>query len=286
MDLQEKTPQRDLQDTTPQIAHEEKPGVVGFIRNNLLAVGAVGVVGIAALAWLAFGFLGIQAAFIDNEVDEDLDNLFGTVETVEAAPAEETVEAQDATEDATATAPVEEPAAEPVEEPAEEPANEVVAADVPADAEANAPEAIAEVAEEEPAVEDVVEATAPPETDAPETAAEPETTEAGTPGEVVTLASGSFTGVNDYSVAGTASVLNDGTERRFLTLSEFASDNGPDLKVYLRAADGSFVSLGDLTGNIGDQAYEIPADVDLSVFNTVDIWCERFSAGFGLAPLS
>ena len=46
-----------------------------------------------------------------------------------------------------------------------------------------------------------------------------------------------------------------------------------------------FVSLGDLKGNIGDQNYELPADVDLSVHDTVLIWCERFSAPFGEAAL-
>ena len=71
-----------------------------------------------------------------------------------------------------------------------------------------------------------------------------------------------------------------------MRFENFVSDNGPDLKVYLRAADGSFVSLGDLSGNIGDQNYEIPVDVDLSVFSNVEIWCERFSAGFGVATLS
>ena len=81
-------------------------------------------------------------------------------------------------------------------------------------------------------------------------------------------------------------MLNNGTEQRFLRFENFVSDNGPDLKVYLRAANGEFISLGDLSGNIGDQNYEIPVDVDLSVFSQVEIWCERFSAGFGFATLS
>ena len=69
-------------------------------------------------------------------------------------------------------------------------------------------------------------------------------------------------------------------------MGDFVSDNGPDLKVWLRAENGDVVSLGDLRGNIGDQNYEIPVDVDLSVFNTVQIWCERFSANFGSAVLT
>lgn len=105
-------------------------------------------------------------------------------------------------------------------------------------------------------------------------------------GEVTTLASGGFTDDSGHSVAGEAVVLNDGTEQRFLRLQQFESDNGPDLNVYLRADDGEFVDLGDLKGNIGDQNYEIPTDVDLARFNTVQIWCVRFSVSFGAAVLA
>ena len=100
------------------------------------------------------------------------------------------------------------------------------------------------------------------------------------------MLSGSFSSLNGYTVSGDVQVLNDGTEQRFLRFPDLNSDNGPDLKVYLRADNGEFISLGDLKGNIGDQNYEIPVDVDLSVFSNVEIWCERFSAGFGVASLT
>ncbi len=45
------------------------------------------------------------------------------------------------------------------------------------------------------------------------------------------------------------------------------------------------VELGNLKGNEGDQNYEIPSDTDLSKFQTVSIYCERFNANFGAAPL-
>ena len=107
-------------------------------------------------------------------------------------------------------------------------------------------------------------------------------------GEIQTVFTGSFEDnvINGYEILGTASVLTDGTDQRFLRLEGFNSPNGPDLKVYLRAANGDFVSLGDLKGNIGDQNYEIPPDVDLTEFSFVDIWCERFSVGFGGAQLA
>jgi hypothetical protein len=185
-------------------------------------LGVAGVVVIAVAAWLAFGFFGIQAAFTDNEVNEE-----GPVFT-----------ATDAEQDA------------------------VAATDEFQDAMAEANKNMSEADE---SVEDM-------ETDAG--------------GEILTVATGDFGGESRYTIAGRALVLNDGGPQRFLRFEDFESDNGPDLKVYLRADSGDFVSLGDLKGNIGDQNYEIPPEVDLAVFDTVEIWCERFGVGFGSAPLT
>ncbi len=96
---------------------------------------------------------------------------------------------------------------------------------------------------------------------------------------------------------GTAVVLTDGSEQRFLRFEDdFSIDNGPDLDVYLVAgvpADGDagmfdddFINLGDLKGNIGSQNYEIPVDVDLDVYSTVVIWCVRFGVAFNAADLA
>jgi hypothetical protein len=49
--------------------------------------------------------------------------------------------------------------------------------------------------------------------------------------------------------------------------------------------DGRWVELGRLKGNRGDQAYAIPADVDLTGLGSVSIWCKRFAVSFGAAPL-
>ena len=97
---------------------------------------------------------------------------------------------------------------------------------------------------------------------------------------------GDFAGVSGYDVLGEALVLTDGSEQRFLRFENFSTNNGPDLKVVLRAENGDLVNLGALQGNIGNQNYELPTDVDLNVFNTVEIYCERFSVLFGEAPIS
>ena len=107
--------------------------------------------------------------------------------------------------------------------------------------------------------------------------------------EVVTEFAGAFES-DAHPTAGTASVLGNGTGQRFLRFENFETDNGPDLNVYLvNSSTGDvsdFIDLGDLKGNIGDQNYEIPEGVDLSVYDEVVIWCVRFGVGFGDAFLT
>lgn len=226
-----------------------------ILLENKPLVAGVGLVGVAVVAWLAFGFFGIQTAFIDNEVSED-GPVFASAAEVEPEAEAEAV-------------------AEPDVE-AEPEADVVTEADEPTDEEQ------AEMA----ATEEFQVAMLEAEENATETDEPIEEVEEQMPGEIVTLFSASFSGEANYEIEGTASVLNDGTEQRFLRFEGFESSNGPDLKVYLRAENGDFVSLGELKGNIGDQNYEIPVGVDLNVFSEIQIWCERFSVNFGSANLA
>ena len=106
------------------------------------------------------------------------------------------------------------------------------------------------------------------------------------------LAGGRFRGLA-HSASGAALLIEVGGTR-YLRFEDLNVDNGPDLKVYLSpepssAEEGAFddgiVSLGDLKGNIGDQNYEIPPDVDPERFRSAVVWCERFGVGFAVAPL-
>ena len=139
-------------------------------------------------------------------------------------------------------------------------------------------------------------ADSPSSTAAPEPGQTETTTTTEAPAEISVLTSGSFIDRAHPSV-GIASVLGDGSEQRFLRFEEFETDNGPDLFVYLTSAnaeaddgafgaEGEFVNLGSLKGNIGDQNYEIPVDTDLEKYNTVVIWCRRFGVAFGAADLA
>ena len=100
-----------------------------------------------------------------------------------------------------------------------------------------------------------------------------------------------------HKTSGRATVYQEEDGKQVLRLTNFKTSNGPDVHVILVAAkdaddDANFlksgterVELGSLKGNEGDQNYDIPSGTDLSKFTTVSIYCERFNANFGAAPL-
>lgn len=45
--------------------------------------------------------------------------------------------------------------------------------------------------------------------------------------------------------------------------------------------DEGSLDLGRLKGNQGDQNYELAADIDLSQYTSIVIWCDRFDSAFG-----
>lgn len=112
-------------------------------------------------------------------------------------------------------------------------------------------------------------------------------------GMAKTLFSGKFHG-KVHKTEGRATVYQEADGKLVLRLTGFKTSNGPDVHVVLVAAyeDGNSlksdmerVELGKMKGNEGDQNYEIPAGTDLTKFRTVSIYCERFNANFGAAPL-
>lgn len=108
------------------------------------------------------------------------------------------------------------------------------------------------------------------------------------------LASGQFHS-GAHETKGTATVFQLADGKKTLRLTDFATSNGPDVHVYLVAADDAtdndtvtkagFIDIGSLKGNIGDQNYDLPANADLTKYRAVAIWCKRFSVNFGTAPL-
>jgi hypothetical protein len=114
------------------------------------------------------------------------------------------------------------------------------------------------------------------------------------PDEPVILKQGAFIEIDFiHGAEGSATIyqLPDGSH--VLRFENFRSTNGPDLHVLLSsAADprssgalGDTVDLGSLKGNVGNQNYEIPADVDLDNVNSVVIYCDPFHVVFSTATL-
>jgi hypothetical protein len=99
-----------------------------------------------------------------------------------------------------------------------------------------------------------------------------------------------------HDTEGSAAVYQLPDGKRVLRFTEFATSNGPDVRVYMvegtdgaddaRIKRGGFVSLGSLKGNRGDQNYEIPSDLNLETHRAVSIWCARFGVKFAAASLA
>jgi Electron transfer DM13 len=113
---------------------------------------------------------------------------------------------------------------------------------------------------------------------------------------LATVAEGDFIGL-EHESRGRVTVLEDADGMRFLRFEDFETSNGPDLLVYLSAKapsgpddwhgyNADFVDLGPLKGNVGNQNYEVPTDVDLDKYSTAVVWCRRFEVGFAAATLT
>lgn len=125
----------------------------------------------------------------------------------------------------------------------------------------------------------------------PDKVMEDEMPEAAVEAEWVQVAQGEFMDADDsHQGSGTATIFQQG-DNRVLRFESFESTNGPDLHVLLvenvegksSAELGDYVDLGSLKGNIGNQNYEIPADVDLSKYTGIIIYCMPFHVLFSSA---
>ena len=120
---------------------------------------------------------------------------------------------------------------------------------------------------------------------------------ASSPTDPIAVGSGQF-GMIDavHKGEGTAAVFKLPNGGRVLRLEGFRVTNGPDLFVYLsghpaprdsgQLHEGGAFEIARLKGNVGDQNYELPADLDLSAVKSVVIYCKQFSVVFSTAELA
>lgn len=97
---------------------------------------------------------------------------------------------------------------------------------------------------------------------------------------------GTFAGENGKNVAGTVTISGD-----TITLSDFSSDEGPDLHLYLaKGTSEADVTAGtEIAGvewDAASQTFTLPAGVDAADYTYLVVHCDKALAVFGAAPLS
>ncbi len=106
------------------------------------------------------------------------------------------------------------------------------------------------------------------------------------------LVSGEFI-KSEHPTTGSAKIVIKNGQKYLKFDSNFTSESGPDLFVILHRQSPpksysakDYVSLGRLRQVAGQQMYKIPSGVNVAKYKSVVIWCRKFNATFGYAPLS
>ena len=99
--------------------------------------------------------------------------------------------------------------------------------------------------------------------------------------------SGEFVGKSDHITTGKVSIEKVSNGYLVKPGSEFSLDGAPDPSVGF-GKDGKFdpeSDIGNLASLTGEQIYLVPAEVDVSEYNEIYIWCGQFSVPLGVATL-
>ena len=99
----------------------------------------------------------------------------------------------------------------------------------------------------------------------------------------------------EHSTKGSVSIVTENGKRYVVLDQDFKSEKGPDLYVILYKTDAppkgglkkaDYYSVAPLKNTSGAQRYALPNKVNLANYKSVAIWCHKFNATFGYAPLS
>jgi len=97
------------------------------------------------------------------------------------------------------------------------------------------------------------------------------------------LAKGTFSGLSNHVTTGSVHVTATSVDLQ----DDFTFDGAPDPKVGF-GNDGVYdhdTTLVLLKSNTGAQSFELPEGFDVSAYNEVYIWCEKFTVPLGVAKL-
>lgn len=96
-----------------------------------------------------------------------------------------------------------------------------------------------------------------------------------------------FEGRSDHITTGGVSILKTGGQTLLVLEAEFSLDGAPDPQIGFgkNGFDGDTI-ISKLRDDKGAQVYVIPDSIDVSEFNEVYIWCEKFDVPLGVAKFS
>ncbi|OBQ52837.1 DM13 domain-containing protein [Tamlana sp. s12] len=97
----------------------------------------------------------------------------------------------------------------------------------------------------------------------------------------------SYRGEFESKAHPTSGIADINEEHTLLNLTNFKSDDGPSLELYLATDEDAtkYISLGSLKGLDGNYEYATPEDIDFSEYDHVIVWCVPFGVNFGQAVL-
>jgi len=100
--------------------------------------------------------------------------------------------------------------------------------------------------------------------------------------------SGSFSGLNNHIATGDVMVTKTDAGYVIKLSADFVFDGAPDPKIAF-GSNGNYDAstlIAPLKSNKGEQEYLVPANIDVSTFNEVYIWCEKYNVGLGVAGIN
>lgn len=114
----------------------------------------------------------------------------------------------------------------------------------------------------------------------------------------VQVGTGKFTKLDAIRQAsGDVTIFQQSDNTKVVRFENFGIVNGPDLRVVMSQssapdtvdtmkANDSEIDLGQLKGVTGNQNYDVPAELDLSQYNTVVIYSRTLNVVYSYAPLT
>ena len=104
--------------------------------------------------------------------------------------------------------------------------------------------------------------------------------------DAMMIKAASFKGVGGHASSGDVAIVKEANGHKIVFKSNFRLDGAPDPKIafgkngYVKGT--IFAKLGKLKG---EQSYGVPASYDLSNFNEIWLWCEKFNVPLAVAAL-